>query len=151
MINKMKNLFLLLVFTASSWANGLIAQAQASVRYVNNYETQTQQTTYRIGFSQATITDVFAKIERTVGIRFVFNETKIGQTTNVNITEGNYTLDRLLTIIELQTGLQFKMISNMIAVSRPAKTIPSVETQVPASLRSVLEAISCLSDTKSNV
>ncbi len=122
----MKNLFLLLVFTAGSWANCLIAQAQASVRYVNNYELQTPQSTYRLGFSQASITDVFSKIERASGIRFVFNETKIGQTANVNITEGNYTLDRLLTIIELQTGLQFKTISNMIAVSRPAKVTPSV-------------------------
>ena len=132
MINKMKNLFLLLVFTAGSWANCLIAQAQASVRYVNNYELQTPQTTYRIGFSQAPINDVFSKIERTSGIRFVFNETKIGQTANVTIAEGNYTLDRLLTIIELQTGLQFKQISNMIAVSRPAKTTPSVSAPISA-------------------
>jgi iron complex outermembrane recepter protein len=121
MINKMKNLFLLVILVVSTLTNGLIAQAHASVRYVNNYELQTPQTTYRIGFSQAAITDVFAKIERASGIRFVFNETKIGQTANVTIAEGNYTLDRLLTIIELQIGLQFKQISNMIAVSRPAK------------------------------
>lgn len=122
----MKNLFLLVILLVSTLTNGLIAQAQASVRYASNYEGQTPQTTYRIGFSQAAITDVFSKIERTAGIRFVFNETKIGQTANVNIVEGNYTLDRLLTIIELQTGLQFKTISNMIAVSRPAKITPSV-------------------------
>ncbi len=138
MINKMKNLFLLLVFTASSWANCLIAQAHASVRYANNYELQTPQSTYRIGFSQAAITDVFAKIERTVGIRFVFNETKIGQTAKVNIAEGNYTLDRLLTTIELQTGLQFKTISNMIAVSRPAKTTPSVSSPISPVLKATV-------------
>ena len=128
----MKNFFLLLIFVASTLTNGLIAQAQAGVRYVNNYEFQTPQTTYRIGFSQAAIADVFSKIERAAGIRFVLNETKIGQTANVNITKGNYTLDRLLTIIELQTGLQFKMISNMIAVSRPAKTTPSVSNPISA-------------------
>jgi iron complex outermembrane recepter protein len=134
MINKMKNLFLLVILVVSTLTNGLIAQAHASVRYVNNYELQTPQTTYRIGFSQAPINDVFSKIERASGIRFVFNETKIGQTATVNITEGNYTLDRLLTIIELQTGLQFKQISNMIAVSRPAKTPPSVSAPVSAVL-----------------
>jgi iron complex outermembrane recepter protein len=128
MISKMKNFTFLLVFLASQWANCLIAQAHASVRYAGNVEMQTAQTTYRIGFSQAPIADVFAKIERAVGIRFIFNETKIGQTTNVNIAENNYTLDRLLTIIELQTGLQFKQISNMIAVSRPAKSTPSITT-----------------------
>ena len=119
---------------ASSLTNCLIAQAQASVRYVNNYEQQTVQSTYRIGFSQAPITEVFAKIERTVGMRFIFNETKLGQTSAVNIAEGNYTLDRLLTIIELQTGLQFKQISNMIAVSRPAsaKKDPSVSAPISA-------------------
>ncbi|MDZ7878462.1 MAG: TonB-dependent receptor [Saprospiraceae bacterium] len=122
----MKNFTLVLVFLASQWANCLIAQAHASVRYASNIELQSPQTTYHIGFSQASIADVFAKIERAVGIRFIYNETKIGQTTNVNIAENNYTLDRLLTIIELQTGLQFKQISNMIAVSRPAKTTPSV-------------------------
>lgn len=129
----MKNLFLLLILVASPLTNCLIAQAQASVRFVNNYEQQTAQSTYRIGFTQAPISDVFAKIERVVGMRFIFNETKIGQTANVNIAEGNYTLDRLLTIIELQTGLQFKLISNMIAVSRPAaKPTPSVSAPISA-------------------
>ena len=137
MINSMKNFTLLLVFVASSLANGLLGQAQASVRNVNNYEAQTAQTTYHIGFSQASITDAFLKIERATGIRFIFNETKIGQTANVNIAEGNYTLDRLLTVIELQTGLQFKQISNMIAVSRPAKKDPSVSAPILAMPKSV--------------
>jgi iron complex outermembrane recepter protein len=129
--NKMKNFFLLLVFVVSQLTNGLIAQAQASVRNVSNYDAQTAQTSYRIGFSQAPINDVFSKIEQATGIRFIFNETKIGHTSNVTISEGNYSLDRLLTIIELQTGLQFKQISNMIAVSRPAvKTAPSVSNAV---------------------
>ena len=133
MFSKMKNLFLLILFVASPLTNYLVAQAQASVRYVNNYEQQTVQSTYRIGFSQAPITEVFAKIERTIGMRFIFNEAKIGQTAAVNISEGNYTLDRLLTIIELQTGLQFKLISNMIAVSRPAvKKDPSVSAPISA-------------------
>ena len=134
MISKMKNLFLLVMLVASPLTNCLIAQAQASVRFVNNYEQQTAQSSYRIGFSQAPITEVFAKIERIVGMRFIFNETKIGQTSAVNIAEGNYTLDRLLTIIELQTGLQFKLISNMIAVSRPAsaKKDPSVSAPISA-------------------
>ena len=137
MINSMKNFTLLLVFVASSLANGLLGQAQASVRNVNNYEAQTAQTTYHIGFSQASITDAFSKIERATGIRFIFNETKIGQTANVNIAEGNYTLDRLLTVIELQTGLQFKQISNMIAVSRSAKKDPSVSAPILAMPKSV--------------
>ena len=134
MLSRMKNFFLLLLFVASPLTNCLIAQAQASVRYVNNYEQSTAQSTYRIGFSQAPITEVFTKIERVVGMRFIFNETKIGQTSAVNIAEGNYTLDRLLTVIELQTGLQFKQISNMIAVSRPtvAKKDPSVSAPVSA-------------------
>jgi iron complex outermembrane recepter protein len=130
----MKNLFILFVFMASQWANGLIAQAQASVRHVNNYDVQTTSATYRIGFTQATISDVFTKIERAAGIRFVFNETKIGQTAKVNIAEGDYTLDRLLTLIEVQTGLQFKQISNMIAVSHPTKTPPSVSNPISAIL-----------------
>ena len=128
----MKNLFILLVFVTSQWANGLIAQAQASVRYVNNYDFQTTSATFRIGFTQAPISDVFSKIERAAGIRFVFNETKIGQTAKVNIAEGDYTLDKLLTLIEVQTGLQFKQISNMIAVSHPinTKTPPSVSNPI---------------------
>ena len=92
MLSRMKNLFLLILLVASPLTNCLIAQAQASVRYVNNYEQQTAQSTYRIGFSQAPITEVFAKIERVIGMRFIFNEAKIGQTAAVNITEGNYTL-----------------------------------------------------------
>ena len=133
MLNKMKNFFLLILLVASPLTNCLIAQAQASVRYVNNYEQQTAQSTYRIGFSQAPITEVFAKIERTIGMRFIFNEAKIGQTAAVNIAEGNYTLDRLLTTIELQTGLQFKLIANMIAVSRPVmKKDPSVFAPISA-------------------
>jgi iron complex outermembrane recepter protein len=137
MLNRMKNFTLLLVLLASQWANCLLAQAQASVRYVNNYEAQTPQTTYRIGFSQASINDVFSKIERIVGSRFIFNEKKIGQVSTVNIADGNYTLDRLLTMIELQTGLQFKQISNMIAVSNPAKKDPSVQTPILALPKSV--------------
>jgi iron complex outermembrane recepter protein len=137
MSNKMKNFTLLLVLLASNWANCLLAQAQASVRYVNNYEAQTPQTTYRIGFSQASINDVFSKIERIVGSRFIFNEKKIGQVSTVNIADGNYTLDRLLTMIELQTGLQFKQISNMIAVSNPAKKDPSVSAPILAFPKSV--------------
>ena len=134
----MKNFFLLLILMASSLTNCLIAQAQASVRYVNNYEQPTAQSTYRIGFSQTPITEVFTKIERVIGMRFIFNETKIGQTSNVNITEGNYTLDRLLTIIELQTGLQFKLISNMIAVSRLA--VAKKDLSVSASILALFEA-----------
>ena len=38
MFSKMKNLFLLILFVASPLTNYLVAQAQASVRYVNNYE-----------------------------------------------------------------------------------------------------------------
>jgi iron complex outermembrane recepter protein len=121
MINSMKNFTFLLVFLASISANCLLAQAQASVSNTRNYEAQTPQSAYRIGFSQASISDVFSKIERIVGSRFIFNEKKIGQVSTVTIADGNYTLDRLLTMIELQTGLQFKMISNMIAVSHPAK------------------------------
>ncbi len=127
----MKNLqFSWLVVLASLWANCLVAQAQASVRYVNNYEYQTNQSSYRIGFSQATINEVFNKIERVTGVRFIFNENKIGQTVPVTIAEGNYSLDRLLTIIEVQTSLQFKQINNMIAVSRVVKPTPSVPTVV---------------------
>jgi iron complex outermembrane recepter protein len=133
----MKNFTLLLVFVASSWANCLLAQAQASVRNVNNYEAQTPQTTYRIGFSQAPIADVFSKIERIVGSRFVFNEKKMGQVATVNIADGNYTLDRLLTMVELQTGLQFKQISNMIAVSNPTKKDPSVSAPILAIPKSI--------------
>jgi iron complex outermembrane recepter protein len=133
----MKNFTLLLVFVASSWANCLLAQAQASVRNVNNYEAQTPQTTYRIGFSQASIADVFSKIERIVGSRFIFNEKKMGQVATVNIADGNYTLDRLLTMVELQTGLQFKQISNMIAVSNPTKRDPSVSAPILATPKSI--------------
>jgi hypothetical protein len=123
----MNKFFLLLIFMASICPNGLIAQAQASVRHVNNYETQAVPT-YTMGFNQAPITEVFSKIERATGIRFVFNETKLGQIAKVNIAEGAYNLDRLLTLIEIQTGLHFKQISNMIAVSHPTsvKTTPSV-------------------------
>jgi iron complex outermembrane recepter protein len=126
----MKNLFILFVFMASQWANGLFAQAHASVRNVNNFDVQTTSPTYRIGFTQATISDVFSKIEQATGTRFVFNEIKIGQTAKVNITEGDYSLDRLLILIEVQTGLQFKQISNMIAVSHPVKTTPSVSNPI---------------------
>jgi iron complex outermembrane recepter protein len=145
MISKMKNFTLLLVFVASSWANCLLAQAQASVRNGNKYEAQTPQTTYRIGFSEASISEVFSKIERIVGSRFIFNDKKIGQVATVNIADGNYTLDRLLTIIELQTGLQFKQISNMIAVSNPAKKDPSVSAPIlaiPKSISAIEKTIS---------
>ena len=123
----MKNFqFSWLVVLASFWANCLVAQAQASVRYVNNYEYQTNQSSYRIGFAQASINEVFNKIEQVAGVRFIFNENKIGQTAPITIAEGNYSLDRLLTIIEVQTSLQFKQINNMIAVSRAVKPTPSV-------------------------
>ncbi len=123
MLNKTKTLikFSLFVFCYLPFAICPLiikAQAEASIGFNNKFEVQKVQTTYRLGFNQAIISDVFSKIERTIGVRFVFNEAKLGQTPTVNIAEGNYTLDHILTMIEVQTNLQFKQISNMIAVSR---------------------------------
>ncbi len=126
----MKNKLLMLILLMSHWVNLLAAQTQASVRNVNyRSEIQTAQPTYRIVLNQATLAETFDKIEKATGFRFVYNEAKIGQIININIADGNYTLDRLLTIIEVQTGLQFKQINNMIAVSKGIKLTPQYSGQ----------------------
>ena len=120
----------MLILLMSQWVNLLAAQTQASVRNVSyRSEIQTAQPSYRMALNQATLTETFDKIEKTTGFRFVYNESKIGQINNINIADGNYTLDRLLTIVEIQTGLQFKQINNMIAVSKGTKATPQYSGQ----------------------
>lgn len=122
----MKNYqFSWLIVILSLWANCLAAQAQASVRFVNHYEYQNPQNSFKIGFHQASISEVFTKVEQLTGVRFIFNEQKMGYVAPINMPEGVYTLDRILTILEVQAGLHFKQVNNMIAVSKATKIVPT--------------------------
>ena len=114
----MKKQFLLVgLFSFCFLAIGA-AQMQTNIVLANNISFQNAKAQYHFSLVSANRSEAFGKIERLANVRFVYNEDKIGRIERINIPDGDYTLEEILSLIEVQTGLRFKQVGSMIAVSR---------------------------------